>query len=206
MEQIYREYRASDYSQCEQLVNQAWKFDKIFFPNALSDLAKQIYTKGSVLNSNYKRVIEEDGKVVGFIFGLNQYSTKPRKNILFGLRILWKLIFIKTAKSNKKSLISALETHEKNRSHLVSRDRSEIVLFVIDQNYRGQGIGTKLWNGFKNHCVESGVSSIIVESNKLGASGFYEKIGFKHLANFESPLHEFATKNGQACIYEYKIQ
>ena len=52
-------------------------------------------------------------------------------------------------------------------------------------------------------CVESGVKSVVVETNKLGASSFYEQIGFIHLANFNSPLHEFATKGGQACIYEY---
>lgn len=47
------------------------------------------------------------------------------------------------------------------------------------------------------------MDSIIVETNKLGASGFYEQVGFKHLGDFDFPLHEFATKGGQACMYEY---
>ena len=206
MEEIFREYRDGDYEQCEELVNQAWGFDKVFSPNALSDVAKLIYTKGSVLGSNYKMVVEVDEKVVGFIFSLNEYSKKPERNILFGLGVLWKLVRIKDGKPEKNNLINALKAHEKNRSDIVDRRRSEIVLFVVGNEYQGKGFGKKLWAGFKNQCIKSGVSSIIVETNKLGASSFYERIGFKYLGNFDSPLHEFATKGGQACMYEYKCQ
>lgn len=45
--------------------------------------------------------------------------------------------------------------------------------------------------------------SIIVETNIFGASSFYEQLGFRYLGNFDSPIHEFATKGGQACMYEY---
>ena len=206
MEETYREYRNGDYEQCEELVNQAWGFDKIFSPNALSDVAKLIYTKGSVLGSNCKMVVEIDGKVVGFIFGLNEYSKKPGKNILFKLSILWKLIRIKDGTPDKRDLINALKCHEKNRAKIVDRGRSEIVLFVVSNEYQGKGLGKRLWFEFKSKCVKSGVGSIIVETNKLGASSFYEKIGFKHIGDFDSPLHEFATKGGQACMYEYACQ
>ncbi|MGV6818599.1 MAG: GNAT family N-acetyltransferase [Thiotrichales bacterium] len=93
--------------------------------------------------------------------------------------------------------------HQKNRYKIVGRGRSEIVLFVVGKSFQKQGIGKKLWVGFKEKCIESGVKSVIVETNKLGASSFYEQLGFKHIENFDSPLHEFATKDGQACMYEY---
>jgi len=206
MEEVFREYKNSDYEQCEELVNQAWGFDKIFSPEALSSFAKLIYTKGSVLGSNYKMVVEANGRVVGFIFGLNEKSRKPGKNILFRLGLLWKLIWMKGDKPDKSDLLNALQTHEKNRTDIVHRGCSEIVLFVVSKEYQGKGIGKKLWAGFKNMCVESGVKSVIVETNKSGASNFYEKIGFVHLADFNSPLHEFSTKGGQACMYEYKCK
>jgi len=206
MEVIFREYKDSDYEQCEELVNKAWGFDKVFSPKPLSDLAKLIYTKGSVLSSNYKMVVEVEGKVAGFIFGLNEYSKKPGRNLLFGLSILWKLMRIKSDRPDNNDLINALKTHEKNRTDIVERGRSEIVLFVVSNEYQGKGLGKRLWAGFKDKCIASGVSFIIVETNKLGASSFYEQIGFRHLGNFESPLHEFATKGGQACMYEYSCQ
>lgn len=203
MEGIFREYKDSDYEECEELVNQAWGFDNIFSPKALSNFAKLIYTKGSVIGSNYKMVAESDGRVVGFIFGLNEHSIKPGINILFRLGLLWKLIWLKGDKPDKKDLINALQAHETNRTNVAQRGRSEIVLFVVSKEYQGKGVGKKLWFSFRDMCIESGVESVIVETNKLGASSFYEQIGFVHLADFDSPLHEFATKDGQACMYEY---
>lgn len=204
MNEIYREYRESDYSQCEELVNQAWGFDEIFSPSAMSDLAKCIYTKGSVLGSNYRMVVEVEGRIAGFVFGLNEYGKKPRKNYLFGLSILWRLMRIKSEKpEDKNDLLSAIKIHEKNKTKIVDRGKSEIVLFIVSKQYQGRGFGKRLWSGFKAKCKESGVSSIIVETNKLGASSFYELLGFRHLGDFNSPLHEFATKGGQACMYEY---
>lgn len=207
MEAVLREYNDSDYEQCEALVNDAWEFDKNFKPQELADLAKCIYTKGSVIGSNYQSVVEVNGKVVGFIFGLNEAATKPKKNVLFGLGILWKLLRIKGMElKDKKKLLNAINTHEINRSKVVDRGKSEIILFVVDANYQGYGFGKGLLSKFTSHCKSSGVKSIIVETNKLGASSFYEKVGFKHIANFDSPLHEYATKGGQACMYEYLCQ
>ena len=204
MKELLREYREEDYKQCESLVNEAWGFDKIFAPKELSDLAKCMYTKGSVLASNYRMVIEVDGKVAEFIFGLNERLKKPGINILYRLSMLWRLIRVKSEKpKNKNEFLNAIKTHEENRTKVVGRGKSEIVLFVVAKEHQGKGYGKRLWSGFLTQCKDSGVVSIIVETNKFGASSFYELIGFRHLANFDSPLHEFATKDGQACMYEY---
>ena len=150
MKELFREYRDGDYEACEELVNQAWGFDNIFSSKALSNIAKHIYTKGSVLGSNYRLVVEVEGNVVGFIFGLNAYSKRPGRNILFGLSLLWKLIFIKSSKPDKNDLINALRVHEKNRTDIVDRGRSEIILFVISDEYQGKGYGKRLWQVLKS--------------------------------------------------------
>lgn len=204
LKSVFREYRDSDYEICEALVNNAWKFDRNFKPQELADLAKCIYTKGSVIGSNFRKVVEINGKVGGFIFGLNEAAVKPKRGVLFGLSILWRLLRIKGMTfKDKKKLINAINTHEINRSKVVGRGKSEIVLFVVDPNHQGFGNGKRLLSEFTSQCKNSGVKSIIVEINKLGASSFYEGVGFKHIANFDSPLHEYATKGGQACMYEY---
>jgi len=204
IKELYREYKNTDYKQCEKLVAKAWSFDIVFNPKSLSSFAKLLYTKGSITSSNYRRVVEMDGEIVGFIFGLNENVKKPKKDIFFILQILWKLLFVRYIKPDKKSLFEAISTHEKNKNQIVRNEQSEIILFVIDEKYQNKGYGRNLWIGFRNFCIESNVASIVVETNKLGASAFYEKIGFTHLENFVSPLHEFITKGGQACIYEFK--
>ncbi|VAX35289.1 hypothetical protein MNBD_UNCLBAC01-2145 [hydrothermal vent metagenome] len=202
-----REYENFDYEFCEGLVNDAWKFDENFKPQGLSDIAKRIYTKGSVIGSNFRKVVEVNGKVVGFMFGLNEVSAKPKRGTLFELSILWQLLRIrKMAFTDKKKLINAINSHEINRSKVVGRGKSEIVLFVVDPSYQKVGNGKRLLSKFISQCKSSGVKSIIVETNKLGASSFYEGVGFKHIGNFDSPLHEYATKGGQACMYEYSCE
>lgn len=204
MKEIFRSYNDNDYEQCEELVNQAWGFDRIFAPEALSDLAKSMYTRGSVLVSNYQMVVEVNGKVVGFIFGFNEKSKKPGLNIFYRLETLWRLIRVKTEKpKNKNDFITAIKDHERNRAKLVKKRKSEICLFVVGKSYQGKGYGKKLWAGFLGECMNSNVNSIIVETNKLGASSFYKELGFQHAGDFDSPLHEFATEGGQACMYEY---
>lgn len=203
MEDIFREYKKSDYVQCEELVSQAWGFDYIFSSESLSTFAKYLYTKGAVMSSNYKMVVENQGQVVGFFYGFNERAKKPAKNLLFRLYLFIRLMSIKGSSLEKKTLLEALSNHQKNRLTVVENGKNEIVLFVVSKDYQRKGIGKKLWFGFKEYCIEYGVKSVIVETNKLGASRFYEKVGFKHLSDFDSPLHEFATKNGQACIYEY---
>lgn len=202
-----RDYKNADYAQCEALVNQAWRFDSIFAPQALSDLAKHLYTQGSVQGSNYLRVAEVEGKVVGFIFGLNNRKPRPKRNLWYGVRMLWRFLRIRSEKPNGKRILSnAIVEHERNRSQVVNRGVSEIVLFVVDEEFKGKGIGRSLWEGFRHECEESGVGSLVVETNKLGASGFYESLGFRHVDDFHSPLHELATPGGQACMYEYLCQ
>ena len=204
---LFRDYRDSDYESCEALVSDAWKFDSNFKPQELSDVAKCMYTKGSVIGSNFRRVVEIKGQVVGFIFGLNEMSPKPKKDMLFGLNILRRILCIRKMEfKDKKQLLIALNTHEANKSKIADKGKSEIILFVVDPTYQGFGNGKKLLSEFITHCKKSGVKSIIVETNKFGASSFYEGVGFKHMGDFDSPLHEYATKGGQACMYEFKCE
>ncbi len=204
---LIRTYKDSDYKSCEMLVNNAWHFDTILKPQELANITKYLYTKGSDIASNFHRVAENNGKVIGFLFAFNEKANKPKHNLWFGFANLYKILCIKGMSfKQKKQFLGILNTHAKNRLKIVKHGRSEIVLFVIDPEYQKMGLGKTLINEFINQCKNSGVPSIIVETNKLGASRFYERIGFKLLSDFDSPLHEIATKGGQACIYEYTCQ
>jgi ribosomal protein S18 acetylase RimI-like enzyme len=204
-----REYRDSDYGQCERLVSDAWEFEKNFPPEEMARLAGYLYTMGSVAASNFRRVVEVQGRVVGFLFGLNEEEVVPKhelQRLLPKLAVLKRLFSIKGVRFKKKmDLFKAMGLHESNRAKLVERGRSEIILFVVDPEHQGAGYGKQLFDEFKAYCAKSGVKSIVVETNKLGASSFYEHIGFRHLGDFDSPLHEYATKGGQACMYEYSL-
>ncbi len=66
---MIREYSSSDYSRCREIVEEVWKFSDVFKPEQLADLFLDVYTGGSLAASNYALVIEEAGRVQGFLFG-----------------------------------------------------------------------------------------------------------------------------------------
>ena len=173
MEYVYRKYTDSDYALCEELVNRAWNFDTVFRPKEMSEIAKTIYTRGSLTESNYHCIAELNGQVAGFIFGLNENARKPKLHLGLKLSILWNIFRIKQSTPDKKQLLTAMTEHEKSRSAHVSKRRSEIVLFVVGESHQGKGVGKHLWSGFLKDCQNSSVANIVVETNKKGASSFY---------------------------------
>lgn len=206
MDYEIRDYTEKDYKQCSELVCRAWDFNAVFQPAEFTDLAKSIYTGGAGIESTFKSVAVQNGEVIGFIFGMNRTLYKTKLHLKFRLKVLWKIYKIKSSTPTKGALIAAMSEHEKNRSAFVPKKRSEIVLFVVSEAHQGKGVGKALWRKFLNRCNELSESTVYVETNKRGASRFYENIGFTHVADFHSPLHEFATPNGQACIYSYRLK
>lgn len=202
----YRKYQRSDYHYCEAMVNQAWGFDNVFSSKNLQKIAKTLYTKGAEASSNYKFVATCEGRVVGFIFGFNAVKRTPKWGFLLALKATFDLNVKKMDKSERQQFIEALTQHQKNRAQVDPIKSNEIVLFVVNNDYQGKGIGKELWQGFRQFCENAGQTKICVETNMAGASGFYETLGFTHQVNFNSPLHNLATPNGQACIYEYSLR
>ena len=200
----YRRFKKKDYCSCEDLVNDAWGFDKLFKSESLRTIAKYLYTKGSLVSSNYQYVAVHQEVVVGFIFGFNSSLSKDRLSAIgLGLKATIDLNFKKMDKEEKCNFIDIIKKHQINRAKVISDKNNEIVLFVVSPKFQSKGIGTRLWQGFSDFCSCSSSSSIQVETNKAGASTFYERLGFHHRVDFDSPLHNLATEGGQACIYEY---
>jgi len=204
MEINIRNFEHKDYDRCEELVNEAWHFDKIISDKNLSKIALRLYTKGGLCSGNMNLVAVDQGRVVGFLFGLNILAkTKPRGKIMLAIDSIVSFNFKKMDKIERNKFIKALTVHDKNRNNIDPGKASEVCLFVVSQDLRGKNIGTKLWEKFRDSCIKSGVKRIRVETNKLGASSYYEKLGFTLVSNFDSPLHRIATPDGQACMYEY---
>lgn len=206
---IFREYRDGDYSACETLVSDAWEFERHFQPLELANLGKYLYTMGSFAASNFHMVATHNDQVIGFIFGYNEKNPLTRHELLSfssNLGILMRLLFMRGMRfKSKLGFIHSISTHEKNRTALFKRGTSEVVLFVVHPDFQGQGIGKHLFEAFRANCEVSSVASIIVETNRLGAASFYERIGFRLKGDFDSPLHDYVTPNGQACLYEYVL-
>ncbi|MDQ7074499.1 MAG: GNAT family N-acetyltransferase [Gammaproteobacteria bacterium] len=203
---LIREYRDTDYTTCEALVSEVWSLDVKFQPQEFSTRVKNMYTQGSVIGSNFRVVLEINGRVVGFLFGLNEQQPKPDRDLIFESTVLWKILNIDgLSVRDKENLFSAINQHEKNRLAVMGRDKSEVVLCVVSPLFQKNGYGKKLIYDFITHCKNDAVESIVVEANNFGSGDFYQAIGFQYRFGFDSPLHEYMGETRAACMYEYRI-
>lgn len=204
----FRDYTSADYPACEALVEQAWGFSNVFQHAALSAWALRLYTLGSLLGSDFRKVIEVDGRVAGFLFGRNERqhpseSSFQRWSTSAGF--LGRLLLLRGVSLPRKlALLRLLNQHEIARSRVERRGTSEINLFVIDQRFHRHRLGTRMIESFAVHCTASGVSRIIVEVNVAQAARFYEKCGFVRVGGFESPLHGLAA-DPHAALYAKRL-
>ena len=92
-----------------------------------------------------------------------------------------------------------------------SWDPRQKPLGIIGQNcilpeYQGKGFGKQLINEFILTCKKEGTLRIILETDAECNYGFYENLGFNHIASFGSPLQkEFSRNSGETFIFELKV-
>ncbi len=69
-----------------------------------------------------------------------------------------------------------------------SNGRASIALFAVDKKYRGQGIGTKLFDSFRLKCFMQGYREIELELRTTNSSAFrfYQNKGFAVTENLPS--------------------
>ena len=215
---MIREYQNSDFDDCVKLVDKVWGFNKHFDSPGLSQLHQKEYTGGSISESNFLRVVEENGQIAGFFFGRIENKKIPRSqysNILEQLKFLLNLFGIPKLKFRKKlayffnsiyhTIIYDLNTrkHEINRRVVESKKSSEVVLFVVDPECQGKSYGKRLINDFIEACKNEKVKRIVLETDMECNYGFYEHLGFKVNSSFHSPLlQEYSGEAGETFIYE----
>lgn len=137
-------------------------------------------------------VVAVEGKrVIGFIAGTvdvrSFYRRFIRKNILWGLILLPKLVTWASIKRALETLLYPLK-HE-----LGGLPQAELLSIVVDHPYQGKGISTLLYERLKKYFQMSGVREfkIIVGSTLMSAICFYQKMGATKITEIE--VHKGCT-------------
>ncbi len=205
---MIRYYTVGDFSRCNGIVNEVWRFTEKFKPIKLSNLFLDVYTAGSLGGSNYAIVVEDDGYVQGFLFGTCGGDAKLIKTrysgLSGGLVFLSKLLCMRGVTwKMKRSYIAMMKEHEVNRLAVEKHREHEVHLFAVSPNAQGKGYGKALMEAFIGECVKNQVRRVTLDTDKECNFRFYEHFGYKRIAQFYSPLQKMYTGNdGSSFVYE----
>ena len=164
-----------DYQAVKALIRQAW-FDEYEFSDRVKNSYARAYLRIYLADSNYRMVACDDDKVIGFLLGKHRkvkFSVRLC-NLFLLFWIRFGFIFTKPGR-RKNKILSKTENvnkrlHKKHEKYLFN----ELALFIIDEEYQGQGIGTHLERDFSAFLKDNGEEYLYLFSDTYSNYQFYE--------------------------------
>lgn len=185
----YREMTKSDYADIKKMITQAWFSDEEY--ENIPDSVIRLYSKGYLYiylsESDYGMVALDDDKPIGFLFGrakkINFFKKMYYKTKLFfvGLRLLF-------SKSGRRGLKITFVTNKSNKKlykSLSEKPKAELALFIVDENYRGNKIGSILEEKFCKHLIDNSVDSVYLYTDTYSNFEYYEHRNYMRLGEID---------------------
>ena len=173
-----RPLNESDEDDIAQILNKTWNFD------GENDelLESRMYFLECMTNASYARVATVDGKVAGVLIAANLQEEHRNWNVI--MRSVWlkiKQFFIPQEEvvQNWEDEEQILQTLEEK---LPKNYDAELNLFVVSPEFRGYGIGSKLYRQFEIYLKKQHLKSYFLHTDTGCAYKFYEHKGLKRKA------------------------
>lgn len=202
---IYRDVKKEDLIQFENLINDAFKFDKFIHNKELLKIITSSYLKESICESSFIKVASKDDKVLGFIL-CKADGDKANYNHLFNPLNEEKYQTSLLKNSRDKNEINEFIKIEEVYSELLSGKEnlfdSCINLFIVSEEARGLGIGKTLLNYSLKYMNSMKSSSLYVFTDDRCNYGFYKSQGFNCLDEVDVYL-KTVDSNLKTFLYTY---
>lgn len=201
----YRPYINDDLEQCTALAIEAWPV-AAFFGKYTHSIMKA-YVEISLSFSDYSEVCCVNSKVAGLLFGMTE-KTLPSLKESFGVnKMFWEFILGKYGKPKRRLrfLLSFIQTLFKVEFYCRKLD-SEVELFIVGEEHRGQGFGRALMDHFISHLREKNKKTAYVYTNPESTWIFYEKYGFiKQRDFYDNSISFMKGSKTDGYIYYYEL-
>jgi GNAT superfamily N-acetyltransferase len=200
----FRPFIETDLVRCAQLSVDAWPISQVIAPQDTDSLMKA-YVRISLILSDYSEICYYNNEVLGFLFGMTSMRYPDFNKRLDLWKLLWGFITGKYGRIKRRFrfLLAFLTTMIKVE-FLCSKFDSEIVLFVVDGQYRGKGIGKALVNHFIDYAKQNKKETIYLYTDIESNWPFYEKTGFTKYKDFYDPEVSFLRGERTMSFIYYK--
>ncbi len=176
---IYRTIEKQDYPQICKMICTAFGLSSYVSDSKTLELVNKQYLCSCLAEQTYSYVAEIDGQIVGVIMGASKHATHTATTVISTLQYIFYTLQIMLF--HRKACCGKGNTHQAYEALL--HDRKELydgvlTLFIVQKNYRGQGIGKALLRGLQMYWKAQGTNRSYLYTDNTCNYGFYEHMGF----------------------------
>lgn len=174
---ILREYQKTDRQALENIVREAWKYDKFCTPKTAWRMAK-VYLNSCLTNQTFTKVAVIDNTPVGIIMGKDIQKHKcPLSLRLTWFRSIFALLISKEGREISKIFDSVQGIDKELLSCCGKNYQGELAFFAISEQCRGKGLGRKLFESVVEYMRSQGISQFYLFTDTSCNYPFYEHLG-----------------------------
>lgn len=202
---ILRTFQKTDRPALENVVREAWKYDRFCTPKTASKMAR-VYLNSCLINQTFTQVAVINDTPVGIIMGKNIQKHKCPLT----LRIKWMASIISLYISKEGREISKIfECVQGIDKELLSRCgkeyKGELAFFAISEQCRGKGLGRKLFETAVDYMRSQNIPEFYLFTDTSCNYPFYEHIGLMRRIEKKQVINVKGEKGDMTFfIYDYQ--
>jgi len=176
----YMPMTKKDHKDIKRLITEAW-FGDYPFKEKYIKLYASGYLNMYLSKADYKIVAKDGDKVVGFIFG-NVKNAPLKQRIISKFKLLVYFIYMLFSSPGRRGIKITLITNKVNKKLLApykNSHKNELILFIVDESYRGYGIGSTLEKMYTTHLKEKGIKNVFLFTDTYSNYEYYEHRGYE---------------------------
>lgn len=174
---IIRKYRKSDDSALENVIREAWQYDRYCSPTTARKIAK-VYLNSCLVNQTFIRVAEVDSEPVGVIMGKDIAAHKcPFRLFIKWVRSIVSLMVSKEGRAISRMFEKVDKIDQELLAVCVQKYKGELAFFAIAEKCRGKGIGRKLFQALVDEMKACSISAFYLFTDTSCNYQFYEHMG-----------------------------
>lgn len=172
-----REYRDRDSGALENIIREAWKYDKLTGPATASKLAK-VFLYSCLCSQTYAQVALADEMPVGVIMGKN--LNKHKCPLKYRVKQITSILSLFLSREGRKiiKIFGCINGIDKNLLKSSGKSyQGEIAFFAVDSEFRGRGVGKMLFQNIKTYMKNEDIQCYYLFTDTSCNFGFYEHQG-----------------------------
>lgn len=206
MEIKTRTYQKQDAFYLENIIRRTWHYDDFAGPKTAAKLAR-VFLSSCLANCTYSQVALYEQTPVGIILGKKADGFRcPLKRRLRQIKDIVSVLLTKEGRAAFRIFGGVNGVDEQLLKECGKDYAGELALFAVSPDYRGYGIGKKLFSSVLSYMKEEKVDDFYLFTDTTCNYGFYEHQGMtRRCEKSKEVALKGHTETIQFFIYDFAL-